>query len=384
MENVNNIFSGILKPIFTFLKDSLGQYYEPTLWCFKIFVIVFLTVSINFLILKILTRLENNYKEKSHWYPAFLRALRRPLRLLSLVIGLTIAANFAFAENDDAKITHYIENIRKLATIYSVAWFAVRFIRLFEEHFLNYALQKEETTDWDKTTIDVVAKLLKITVFITSILITLQSFGLSIGGVLAFGGFGGIAVGFAAKDLLSNFFGAIMIYMDRPFEVGDWIKSPDKEIEGTVEKIGWRQTRIRSFDKRPIYVPNSLFSVIVVKNPSRMTNRRIYETIGVRYDDMAKVANITKSIEEMLFCHTEINNKLTIIVNLVKFNESSVDIMVYCFTHTKEWKKYHIIKEDIMLKIAEIVSDNGAELAFPTQTLHIREELKEASMQNNR
>ena len=104
----------------------------------------------------------------------------------------------------------------------------------------------------------------------------MQALGYSISGVLAFGGIGGIAVGFAAKDLLANFFGGLMIYLDRPFSVGDWIRSPDKNIEGTVEEIGWRLTRIRTFDKRPLYVPNSTFTQISVENPSRMLNRRIY------------------------------------------------------------------------------------------------------------
>ena len=145
----------------------------------------------------------------------------------------------------------------------------------------------------DQTTIDAIAKLLRISVIIIGFLIALQSIGYSISGVLAFGGVGGIAVGFAARDLLANFFGGLMIYMDRPFNVGDWIRSPDKEIEGTVEKIGWRSTTIRTFDKRPLHVPNSIFSNISVENPSRMSNRRIKETIGIRYDDLSKMEKLS-------------------------------------------------------------------------------------------
>ncbi len=91
-----------------------------------------------------------------------------------------------------------------------------------------------------------------------------------------------------------------MIYFDRPFKVGDWIRSPDRQIEGTVERIGWRMTSIRTFDKRPLYVPNSVFSNIVVENPSRMLNRRIFETIGLRYDDADKVPVIIDEVREML------------------------------------------------------------------------------------
>ena len=107
---------------------------------------------------------------------------------------------------------------------------------------------------------------------------------------------GGIAVGFAARDLLANLFGGLTIYLDRPFSVGDWIRSPDRQIEGVVERIGWRSTVVRRFDKRPLYVPNSVFSTVVVENPSRMTNRRIYETIGLRYDDARVVGAITDAV----------------------------------------------------------------------------------------
>src|SRR5690606_7863144 len=157
-----------------------------------------------------------------------------------------------------------------------------------------------------ETTVRAIGKLLRATVIITAGLIVLQLFGYSISGVLAFGGIGGIAVGFAAKDLLANFFGGLMIYLDRPFAVGDWIRSPDREVEGTVEYIGWRLSRIRTFDQRPLYVPNSVFMNIAVQNPSRMTNRRIFENVGIRYEDGDKMAAIIDNVRTMLENHAEI------------------------------------------------------------------------------
>ena len=188
---------------------------------------------------------------------------------------------------------------------------------------------------------------------------------------MAFGGVGGIAVGFAARDLLANFFGGLMIYMDRPFNVGEWIRSPDKEIEGTVEKIGWRLTTIRTFDKRPLYVPNSLFNNISVENPSRMSNRRIKETIGIRYDDLSKMKKIIDDVKKMLKEHPEIDKNKTLIVNFNEFAPSSLDFFVYTFTKTTDWVHYHEIKQEIMLSIINIIESNGAECAFPTSTLHI-------------
>ena len=193
--------------------------------------------------------------------------------------------------------------------------------------------------------------------------------GIEITALLAFGGVGGLAVGFAAQDLLSNFFGGLIIYLDRPFTLGDWIRSPDREIEGTVESIGWRVTVVRTFDKRPLYIPNSLFTTLTVENPSRMTNRRIKETIGIRYQDSEKMGVIVADVKAMLESHDEIDSAQTLIVNFNTYAASSLDFFIYTFTKTTNWIKYHEIKQDVMLRIIEIVHTHGADFAFPTTTL---------------
>jgi len=231
----------------------------------------------------------------------------------------------------------------------------------------------EHSKPLDETTARALGKLVRASIIITAILIVMQSMGYSISGILAFGGIGGIAVGFAAKDLLANFFGGLMIYLDRPFVVGDWIRSPDRDIEGTVEDIGWRLTRIRTFDKRPLYVPNAVFAQISLENPSRMYNRRIKETIGIRYDDANKMALVVEKVKTMLKNHPEIDATQTLIVNFNAFAPSSLDFFIYTFTKTTEWVRFHEIKQDVMLKIIEIIEGQGAECAFPTSTLHIPE-----------
>ena len=164
----------------------------------------------------------------------------------------------------------------------------------------------------DRSTIEAMAKVVYLVIVIIAAIVILQTLGFSVSGILAFGGIGGMAVGFAAKDMLSNFFGSLMIYRDRPFSIGDWICSPDREIEGTVEYIGWRLTRIRTFDLRPMYIPNSIFANIVVENPSRMQHRRIYETIGIRYDDIAQMDAIVADVRTMLTENRDINEKQTL------------------------------------------------------------------------
>ena len=172
--------------------------------------------------------------------------------------------------------------------------------------------------------------------------------------------------------LLSNFFGGLMIFLDRPFGVGDWIRSPDRDIEGTVESLGWRLTTIRTFDKRPLYVPNAAFLSIAVENPSRMSHRRIYETIGVRYDDANQIQTIVERVKAMLEQHPDIDSSQTLMVNFNQFSPSSLDFFIYCFTKTTVWTEYHAVKEDVLLKAYELITHLGAEVAFPTRTLHLQ------------
>jgi MscS family membrane protein len=242
-------------------------------------------------------------------------------------------------------------------------------IRGSEELYIETAEQM------DKTTAHALGKLLRLVVIITAGLVILQTLGYSISGVLAMGGVGGIAVGFAAKDLLANFFGGLIVYLDRPFAVGDWIRSPDREIEGTVEAIGWRVTVIRNFQSQPMYVPNSVFTTVIVENPSRMQNRRIYETIGLRYTDLTNMDKVVSEVETMLRRHEAIDADKTMMVNFNEFGASSLDFFIYCFTHTTSWVEFHEVKQDVMLQIADIIKANHAEIAFPTSTIHLADSI---------
>ncbi len=338
-------------------------------WVIEVFVVVLLTLVANFVQRRVLVRLGRQLeKTRSPWDDALLEALRRPLNALIWVLGLSVAADITGAQTS-ASLFDIIEPLRSVAVIVILAWFLVRFIRQAETRIVEQREKRGESID--RTTLDAVTKLLRLSVLITTSLVVLQTLGFSISGVLAFGGVGGIAIGFAARDMLANFFGGLMIYLDRPFSVGDWVRSPDRNIEGTVESIGWRLTRIRTFDKRPLYIPNSIFATIVVENPSRMTNRRIYETIGIRYDDIAHMGVIVAEVEAMLKTHPDIDTSQTLMVNFVSFAPSSVDFFVYTFTKTTSWTAFHEIKQDVLLKIADIVTQQGAEMAFPTTTMHL-------------
>ena len=223
----------------------------------------------------------------------------------------------------------------------------------------------------DVTSARILSRIIKITLIVVIILLYGEHFGMSLSGLLTFGGIGGIAVGMAGKDILSNFFSGIMLYFDRPFSIGDWVRSPDRNIEGTVAEIGWRMTKITTFDHRPLYVPNSVFSSISVENPGRMSNRRINTVVGLRYEDASKVGTIVNAIRQMLQTHADIDQQQTLLVYFNGFGDSSLNIMVYCFTRTTVWEEWLAVQQQVYLNIIDIVQSHGADFAFPSQTLYL-------------
>lgn len=354
-----------MNQIESWLVNLTGEQY---LWAFELFLIVLIALSLGFALNRMIDKLEvQAAKTKTVWDDALIEACRRPAIWLIWILGINFAAGIA-AQKMDSPLQALIDPINRLALIFLGTIFLTNFIKRAERNLIHPDYIAKPL---DATTVRAVGKLLRASVIITGVLIAMQLFGYSISGLLAFGGIGGIAVGFAAKDLLANFFGGLMIYLDRPFSVGEWIRSPDKEIEGVVEDIGWRLTRIRTFDKRPLYIPNAVFANISVENPSRMSNRRIYETVGIRYEDINSMDAIVEQVTAMLMEHPEIDTTQTMIVNFDAFSASSVDFFVYTFTKTTNWIDFHKIKQDILLRIAGIVEANSAEIAFPTSTLHI-------------
>ena len=347
--------------------DTLGR--EGWTRYGQVFLVVLAALTLRYAAKVAFDRLARQLARTSNVYDdAVLAAARKPIGWGIWIFGVLFAAQLA-GQGANAELFEHLGAARDLAAIVLLAWFAVRFVTFVEARVVDARYRK---TPVDRTTAAVVGKLLRASVIVTALLMCLQSVGVSIAGVLAFGGLGGLAIGFAARDLLANFFGALMIFLDRPFAVGDWIRSPDREVEGTVEEIGWRVTRIRTFDQRPLYVPNSVFASLTVENPSRMSNWRIHEVIGVRYGDVSVLPAILEETRAMLRGHEAIDGERILMVNLLSFGPSSLEIMIYTFTKTTEWTEFHKVKEDVLLRIAGIIERHGAALAFPTQTVHLQ------------
>ncbi|MFC3151324.1 mechanosensitive ion channel family protein [Litoribrevibacter euphylliae] len=351
---------------------------EGYVWVWLVLSVLILAAVINVIVAHLLDVADRQSKKTLNlWDDSLIYALRKPARVSVWVVAVILSVDIIEKSSSNKAVSSVLDYVQPerytLFVVFFMCWFGLRFIKQAERILVDPERLKKPM---DLTTVHALGKAMKAVVIVIGMIVALQTLGISVSGLLAFGGVGGIAVGFAAKDLLANFFGGLMIYLDRPFKVGDWVRSPDKNIEGTVEDIGWRLTRIRTFDKRPLYVPNSTFTSISVENPSRMLNRRIYETIGLRYGDAKSVPLIVQDVREMLAGHPDIDTNQTLIVNFNSFGAHSLDFFVYTFTKTTDWIEYHKVKEKVLLAIMDIVHKHGADMAFPTQTLHVEGSLQ--------
>ncbi|HHR6131160.1 TPA: mechanosensitive ion channel family protein [Providencia alcalifaciens] len=289
------------------------------------------------------------------------------IQTMVLCVMVLVAAQSVDMAASDFDLTFISTPLINLIAISVIALIITR--KFFQ--LVNRLEKKQIKKGSDPTSARIIARVFKTAVIVIIMLLFGEHFGMSLSGLMAFGGIGGIAIGMAGKDILSNFFSGIMLYFDRPFNIGDWVSSPDRNIEGTVVEIGWRITKIVTFDHRPLYIPNSLFSSISVENPGRMTNRRIKTEIGLRYEDADKVSAIVDDIRTMLKQDENIDTGQTLLVYFDAFADSSLNIMVYCFTKTTVWAEWLDAQQAVYLKIIEIVKRHNADFAYPSQTLYV-------------
>ncbi len=311
-------------------------------------------------------------KSKSRWDDTIALSIRTPLWVWIWGFALLYVATIISWHYDLGWLQQHLTELRNLFHLLILAWVGLRLTsRIKYRLIVPPAGHKAKPMDANQAS--VISKIVGATLLIVIGFLVLKQLGVSPSNLLAVGGLGGILIGFAARDVIANFFGGLAVHLDKPFLVGDWVCSPDRDIEGMVENIGWRLTRIRCFDSRPIYVPNALFSNIIVKNPSRMKNWRIYQTIGLRYEDIGQVRDITKAIREMLENHDSIDTNQFMLVNFKHYDDYSLNLFCYAFSSTTDWVEHQDIQQDVMLRIADIVHENGAELALPTREVHLKD-----------
>jgi MscS family membrane protein len=324
--------------------------------------------------------------------------IRKPARTLLLFFGINLGTYALFYKTD------YRSSLEDFSfIIYSIIYIWLFFkiidsivlVRIQKLSSSNRALRKE--------LFNLGVQSAKGFVVVIILAFGLNHFGISLTAIMSTLGVGGLAFALAAKDTLSNLFGGMTILFDNVFRMGDWVKVGD--VEGTVAEIGLRSTTIRTFDNALITIPNSLVSVSSVMNWNRRAvGRRIKMHIGVTYEsNMDDLRQGLEDIRTMLREHPDIANpkhkhnnrkrsfkfasqedthgiKSTQLVFMDRYNDFSIDILIYCFARTVNWEEWLAVKEDVLFKIAEILKKNNLEFAYPTQVRIHRPENKRSDV----
>jgi len=309
-------------------------------------------------------------RTKTQLDDVLLTAAEQPASMLIYVLGLMLTVHLLHPPADVFPLVAIADQSARIIAIIIGIWFLWRLITGLAAYFSTRA--RETDSALDDQLVPFVAKTLRIFLVMTAVLVVAQNMGYSISGLLASLGIGGIAIAMAAKDTISNIFGSIMILVDRPFTVGDWIKTT--EFEGVVEEIGFRSTRIRTFERTLVNVPNSSLANMVIDNIDARSQRRIKMRIGLTYDTTpAQMTAAIAGIEEILLNHPGVHQSY----KLVKFDEfenSSLSIFLYYFASNKVWAEYLQVRQEVNLQIMELLESLELNFAFPTRTLHIEKE----------
>lgn len=335
------------------------------------FVFILAGFIARWLIITVMNRLQRLAKKsRTTLDDIFIEALSKPLGAAAALMGIWIALAVLPLPTEPINVHRLVHSAMESAVVVVAIWFGVRIIDRLGRYWKELSAKTE--TRLDDQLVPIVTKSAKVFLWIVGGVIVVQNMGYSVGSILAAFGLGGAAIAFAAKDTLSNFFGAIVIFIDRPFHVGDWIEVGD--FEGTVEEVSLRVTRIRTFPNSLITVPNAIFTTSAINNWSRMKKRRVKLTIGVTYDSTREQLNeAVKAIRKILKEDEQIHQGFHM-VNFVDFGAYSLDILVYCFSITTNWAEHLQVRQELLLKIMKAIRELGLEFAFPTQTLHLRKD----------
>jgi len=363
-------------------KDEITQYLiekyktlEPTLLDIPygdialstLFVLVMIAISkfTN----KTITKYYKNPKENKKLNYYFLKSIKGPIKITLISVTILGGLNIAFP-GSDSDILIFINKILKVSFIVMIFVYIWNIITNLTEYHKEKAKRTESPLD--DQLVPFIGKTFRIFLIVVGVLVVAQNLGYSVSGFIASLGIGGIAVAMASKDTISNIFGSIMLLIDRPFLVGHWIKTDN--LEGVVEEIGLRSTKIRTFSKTLINVPNNILANTVIDNQDARTKRRIKMRIGIEYSTSAEMMEKVKGrIESMLSKHKGVNQEYTL-VKFDEFNESDLSIFIYYFSKSIKWEEYLDVRQSVNLEIMKILQELNVSFAFPTRTLHINKD----------
>jgi len=293
-------------------------------------------------------------------------AIRRPVETGVLLAALALAISVLRLPTEPINIRGFAHNALVLAIAIVAAWLLFRLIDALAQYFGSIAVTTESRLD--DALVPLFRKAMKIFVGVVAFVVVVQNLGYSVSGIVAGLGIGGLAIALAAKDTLANIFGSVTILIDRPFRVGDWIRT--SEFEGTVEDIGFRSTRVRTFPRTVVVVPNNMLVNTIVDNQQEMPLRRILVTIGVTYDTRApQMRQLIAEIEGILAA-TEGIAPDGQRVRFHDFGGSSLDLKIRCFTYALGYDEHSAVRQQLLLTVMEKLEELGLEIAFPSQTVY--------------
>lgn len=339
------------------------------------FVILFVTLILRRALVKNFLRLVESYTKRSErgWDDEIVKAVSPPLDVLILAYGVWLAVRVLPQPTEPLDVKKFVDVTGHLLILILGAWLLLRLVRVADKIIMAKATDPEH---WlDVSIAPLLTASLRILVIIISVIVIAQNMGYSVSGLVASLGLGGAALALASKDTLSNFFGSLMIIIDKPFTVGDWIKGPD--FEGVVEEIGFRSTRIRTFAKTVENIPNNVIANVKVENMDRRRDeglnvRRINMTIGVTYATKAgQMEKAVAAIEELLKTDPGVDQRMTTLVYFTDFGASSLDIFVYYFSNNADWDYYLEVRQRVNLKIMRKLEEMGLSVAFPSRSVYI-------------
>jgi len=295
-------------------------------------------------------------------------ALDKPLQLFFAALGIYLALTYLpLSAETDVLISRVFRSVLVILAA-SCLW---NLVGLYVEHSEEYG--GLPGVKIDLILLPFVSRVVKFIIASLALIVILQEWDYDVNGFIAGLGLGGLAFALAAQQALSNVFGGIVIITDKPFSIGDWILTPS--VEGVVEDINFRSTKIRTFEQAVVTVPNSTLANEPITNWSRMGKRRINFTLGLKYDTPRdKIEKCVKDIRAMLQNHPAIHPE-TILVFFDSYGDSRLNIFLYFFTRTTVWEEYLRVKEDVNLKIMDILEKEGVSVAFPSTSIYFENDL---------
>jgi MscS family membrane protein len=293
---------------------------------------------------------------------SFVQAMEGPARFFPIVVGFFIASYYLEFSPESQS---FIDNVNKSLITILIFWLIHQFIQPVT--YLLGGLEKLLT----KELIGWIVKALKVLIFILGAAAVLELWGIKIGPIIAGLGLFGVAVALGAQDLFKNLISGILVLVEKRFKVGDWI-IVEEIIEGIVERIGFRSTVVRKFDKSLAIIPNFQFAENAVINVSATTNWIISWVITLQYNTtVEQLKKVRDEIEKYITTHEDYQTSLGHAVRVDKFSDSSIDMYVRCFTKTDDWDEWLKVKERLALEIKQIVEKNNASFAFPSQSIYV-------------